>query len=201
MLAPQDPTPSYSLRVLRQPDERPSPTSTSYGLRSTRRSDFSSDEEDFSSVQRVVKKMAVRTGPKHPTGRMGLSETRFRNQIADIEKRKYASSTPLSAGSTTRSTRSSKRLNNNTLETTTTTITRKQSGAQECEDDTISGGTATTEEEEEEVVTIVTTKKRSTREGTAWQDIGWKEVALAGFLASVGVLGYICYASDLCSYC
>lgn len=199
LMTSQDPTPSYSLRVMRQPVPSSS-ASSSYSLRSMRRVDLSSDEEDFSGVQRVKK---VRISPKLPTARMGLSETRFHSQIdKQIDKRKYASSTPVSVGSTVRPTRSSKRLANNTLEVTTTTITRKPPAAKEPEDDTISGGTATTEEEEEEeVVTIVTTKNLSTGERATWHDIGWKEVALAGFLAGVGVLGYICYVSDLCSYC
>lgn len=198
ILTSQDLTPSYSLRVLQSPVDRASPTASPYSLRSTSRINYSSDEEaDFSSssVSRVVKETS--------TTRMGLSEARFHNQIADIEKRKYTSSTP-AANTTTTSTRSKRRRNldnNRTLETTTTTFTRKtapQEDSSSSSEDVISGGTAT---EEEEVVTIVTKETEKPVDGSAWHDISWREIALAGFLASVGVLGYICYASDVCGYC
>ena len=32
-------------------------------------------------------------------------------------------------------------------------------------------------------------------------ELGWKEVALSLFLSGIGVLGYICYYNDVCTYC
>jgi hypothetical protein len=132
---------------------------------------------------------------------MQLSESRFRNQIADIKKRKTVASTPLSSsiGSTitTRSRRLRNLGDNNTLETTTT-ITRPTSDSQDSDEDTIGGGTA----EKEDVVTIITTETApETLRNPTWHNVGWKELALAGFLSSVSVLGFTCYFSDVCTYC
>lgn len=170
-----DPIPSYSLRVLKSLVD--SPVATSYSLRSASKLDYSSDEDTDSRATRK------------PIGRIGLSEAKFRKQIAT---QKHVASTPY-AEDTTTTTRSNRRNFNNTLETTTTTITRKTTPqeAQEKGSDV---------EEEEEVVTIVRETK-TTVEPAAWHDIGWKEVGLAGFIAGVGVLGYICYVSDVCGYC
>lgn len=187
---PPDQTPSYSLRVLRSSVDRTSPTVTSYSLRSSSRANFSSDDDaDFSSMHHV--KVSTPTG--NPVGRMALSEARFR---ADIDKLKH-SSTPFTEDTTT--TRSKRRNPDRTLETTTTRVTRKTTTPDPL--DTISGGSAI-QEEEEEVVTIVTKETPPASEpGAAWLEVGWKEVGLAGFLSSIGVLGYICYVSDVCGYC
>lgn len=35
----------------------------------------------------------------------------------------------------------------------------------------------------------------------SWMAIGWKEVALATVLTGIGVVGYVCYVTDYCSFC
>lgn len=187
-----DSTPSYSHRVLRSSVDR-SPTVTSYSLRSSGIENYSSDDDaDFSSVHHVKK---VSTPTTKPIGRMALSEARFH---ADIDKLKHVSSTPFTEDTTT--TRSKHRNQDRTLETTTTRITRKTSAPDP--QDTVAGGSTVEEEEAEEVVTIVTkATPPAPQPDRAWLEVGWKEVALAGFLAGVGVLGYLCYVGDVCGYC
>lgn len=201
---PPPPDTSYSFRVLRssaepppatQPQLPPSSTTRTYSLRSNKKvsMQYSSDEEDLG-----------RTPARKVTGRMGLSETRFRKQLEAV-RQKHTSSTPYSSDqsdTTTTTTSRSRKHDGDTLKTTTTTVTTRKAtpldavemGVAEDEDEEVEG-------EVETMTTVISEKRVCNKCDSLWHDLGWKEVALAGFLAGVGVIGYICYFNNVCNYC
>lgn len=214
-VAPPTPTPSYSLRVLRSPVDRFSPAPpamTSYSLRSAskQRVEVSSDEEDYSmGGGRATPPPTAAARKVVVVGRMGLSETRFRR---GMEQKQYVSSTPFSAGSednnnntTTTTTKSKQKRSNldNSLETTTTTVTTCKTTPQDPQGVLFGGGVGQEDSvvaEEEEIVIVTETRTEPPPSPPLpWHSIGLMEIGLAGFFSCVGVLGYICYISDLCS--
>ena len=163
--------------------------------------DVSSDDE-----------VSVRYTTEKPTGRMALSEARFRKQVSN--KGTYLSSTPYSDVAISQSRSKTEHFENSHLvksQHSTTSITVDDDGevAEEyyeeiTEDDVRSPPVYDVEVKKEKNVKY----KRRTRddirrvEVPTWlAEVGWKEFALASFLTGVGVMCYICYCTDYCTYC
>lgn len=153
--------------------------------------------------------------------RMPLSETRF---CKHVDQRRFASSTPYSAVTTTRKgklldfddshiVRSASHVSTSTIKskishesmTRMTTMSRtsvssdqKSFVMQDPEEEVM-------EEEESESQETGMEAGGSEEEGElefpAWLQLGWKECVLASFLTGMGVVGYLCYCSDFCHYC
>ncbi len=103
----------------------------------------------------------------------------------------------------------------NLRRTTVTTRVTRVTDKTNAEDDTMGGEAddnmiGEAESDDDEIIRAAQKKKDTdapaeapppTESSAQWMEIGWKEVALATVISGIGVLGYVCYVTDYCSYC
>lgn len=153
-----------------------------------------------------------------------LTEARFRHsqRMADISKRRPFSSTPFTRSARRQTTTTTKMSSDDVLGLRATILTPAPNnepltlGQADSSDDVMEADEDEDEMEigEEEGEGEETQNQQSEVQGqeqnklvrrSRWDlpdfDLGWKEVALTLFLSGIGVLGYICYYNDVCTYC
>jgi len=157
-----------------------------YSTRSSaRQADMSDDEGDI-----------LLSSTKPLTGRKPLSESNFREEIGGL-----FSSTPyvLEKEAPKKSLGYDKFSQEKVTVTTKVTASEgTMMGEADSDDDEVTKATQKKLEKEQSFKAPPTP---TVDETPSWMEIGWKEVALATVLTGIGVLGYVCYVTDYCSYC
>lgn len=172
-----------------------------------RHSSVSNVNFDMSSDDEVeVSMLSVDQSLKKPMARRGISEARFRKKMGNTSK--IVSSTPLEKGA---------RLNYNDLkvrsvqEKTTTIREVRAVMTESISEDTVAQADDEVSEAYSESKEQLPAQKEAALpkkhdnvhidSPPSWMEVGWKEISLATFLTGIGVIGYICYTTDYCSYC
>ena len=200
---------SKSRRKSREPAVTRSTRSTKTKTNTKGKSGKTTIMEESSTVQRYSTRSSARqidmsddegdvllSSTKPLTGRKPLSESNFRKNIDGL-----FSSTPYALEKEgSKKSHGYEKFSQEKV-TVTTQVTGSEEnmmGEADSDDDEVTKGTQRKLEKEASCKVPPTPVDDET---PSWMEIGWKEVALATVLTGIGVLGYVCYVTDYCSYC